>query len=49
MTQEEINALADRIQALAPQTRDVVLRYLDLLLQVQGTAQDIPERPEIND
>ena len=32
---EEINQLVQRIQALAPETQETVLQYLDLLLSRQ--------------
>ena len=37
-----------RIQALEPQTKEIVLRYLDLLQQAQEISQAFPEVQEID-
>ena len=49
MTPEEINALSARFQALAPQMKDAVMRYLDLLLQAQESGLTVPQVPVAND
>lgn len=35
LSDEEINDVARQIEALEPRTKEVVLRYLDFLVQVQ--------------
>lgn len=38
MTREEkINEMIEKIEALEPRTKEIVLRFLDFLLQVQET------------
>lgn len=39
------NIIAE-IQALEPQTQEIVLLYLDLLLQAQETGRTVPAVPE---
>lgn len=43
MTDEEINAFADKIRALEPRTKETVLLFLDLLVQAQRNGQPFPE------
>lgn len=47
MTNEEITAMAARIEALEPRTRETVLLFLDLLLQAQENGSALPKVPAI--
>lgn len=42
----EIDDIISEIQALDSQTRDIVMLYLDLLLQAQETGRTVPEVPD---
>ena len=46
LTDDEINDLVSQIEALEPRTKEVVLRYLDFLVQVQEIQENRLEAQE---